>query len=177
MNIFYLDRDPINAAQCLHDTHVRKMLIESAQMLANGYSLEQLEQAPKTKEGTVRRHYNLNHPCCKWTIENYEQFRWLQDYAVALTREYKFRFGKTHFTSSFITWSLYTEPTNIASYFGWSNPPQVMPEEFKQISTVYAYRSYYYTKMVNKAGKRLDTWTRSNKPGWLKVDYPDWAIR
>jgi len=33
MNIFYLDKDPVKAAQYSCDKHVVKMILESAQML------------------------------------------------------------------------------------------------------------------------------------------------
>ena len=56
MNIFWLDNDPQIAAQMLADIHVGsknrggKMIVESAQMLGNCYSLEQLLDAPYTKK-------------------------------------------------------------------------------------------------------------------------------
>ena len=33
MNIFYVDRDPVKAAQMMCDKHIVKMILESAQML------------------------------------------------------------------------------------------------------------------------------------------------
>ena len=40
MNIFVTDKDPVVAAQNLCDKHINKMIVESAQMLANAFSLE-----------------------------------------------------------------------------------------------------------------------------------------
>ena len=37
MNIFYLDRHPIKAAQMMCDKHVVKMILESAQMLSTAH--------------------------------------------------------------------------------------------------------------------------------------------
>ena len=37
MNIFYLDRDPVIAAQMMCDKHVVKMILESAQMLSTAH--------------------------------------------------------------------------------------------------------------------------------------------
>ena len=37
MNIFYLDRDPVIAAQMSCDRHVVKMILESAQMLSTAH--------------------------------------------------------------------------------------------------------------------------------------------
>ena len=36
MNIFFVDRDPVAAAQALYDKHVVKMILESAQLLSTG---------------------------------------------------------------------------------------------------------------------------------------------
>ena len=37
MNIFYIDRDPVIAAQMSCDKHVVKMILESAQMLCTAH--------------------------------------------------------------------------------------------------------------------------------------------
>ena len=37
MNIFYLDRDPVKAAQIQYNKHVVKMILESAQMLCTAH--------------------------------------------------------------------------------------------------------------------------------------------
>ena len=37
MNIFYLDRDPVVAAQLMCDKHVVKMILESAQILSTAH--------------------------------------------------------------------------------------------------------------------------------------------
>ena len=53
MNIFYLDRDPVVAAQMMVDKHVIKMILESAQMLCS--AKRKLDGTPyyaKTKNGT-----------------------------------------------------------------------------------------------------------------------------
>ena len=39
MNIFYVDKDPANAAMCLPDKLVVKMPLESAQMLSTAHRL------------------------------------------------------------------------------------------------------------------------------------------
>ena len=45
MNIFYLDRDPRRAAEMMHDKHVVKMVLETAQILS-----------------TVCHRYGVRHP-------------------------------------------------------------------------------------------------------------------
>jgi len=56
MNIFCIDKDPIQSAKWLCDQHVNKMVLESAQMVANCFSHEVLAEAPKTKKGTPRKY-------------------------------------------------------------------------------------------------------------------------
>ena len=40
MNIFYLDKDPVKAAQYSCDKHVVKMILESAQMLCTAHKVQ-----------------------------------------------------------------------------------------------------------------------------------------
>ena len=61
MNIFYIHPDPKIAAKQLVDDHIRKMQIESAQMLCTAFHHYGIE-APYKKA-----HYN--HPSTKWVRE------------------------------------------------------------------------------------------------------------
>lgn len=173
MNIFYVDDDPITAAHCLNDTHVRKMIIESAQMLANCYTGLQLSQAPKTQKGTVRKYSYTDHPCSKWVMANYTHFTWLLKHSIELAAEYAWRFEKLHFTSSFLVWCchntpripkepVFYEPPFIKGKFGKLVP--ILPNRGMDI--VEAYREYYNTKIYDRAGRRIDVWTRRPKPEW-----------
>jgi hypothetical protein len=71
VNIFYVDKNPMLAAQALVDQHVNKQVSETAQELSNCYTLEQLADpsCPRTKKGTPRKHSYPHHPCCKWPAE------------------------------------------------------------------------------------------------------------
>ena len=52
MNIFYLDKDPIEAAKQSCDKHVVKMIVESAQMLSTAHRMiDGKEYIDKTKAG------------------------------------------------------------------------------------------------------------------------------
>jgi len=52
MNIFYLDKDPIVAAEMSCDKHVCKMIIESAQMLSTAHRMiDGTQYTGKTKKG------------------------------------------------------------------------------------------------------------------------------
>ena len=54
MNIFYLDRDPVVAAQMMVDKHVIKMILESAQMLCS--AKRKLDGIPSVSYTHLRAH-------------------------------------------------------------------------------------------------------------------------
>tara|TARA_R100000951_G_scaffold8193_1_gene7433 strand:+ start:6874 stop:7398 length:525 start_codon:yes stop_codon:yes gene_type:complete len=108
MNIFALHEDPDIAARLLYDQHVRsKMIVESAQMLANCFTSAQLETAPLTQRGTPRKHSYFNHPCSKWVRESFWNMKWLCRHASAMHDERSKRFGSAepHFSLTFINWA------------------------------------------------------------------------
>ena len=90
MNIFYLDKCPNKAAKVQYNKHVVKMILESAQMLcAAHHVLGNSDDLP----------YKLahkNHPSTIWARENSLHYDWLYEHFVALSREYRKRYGKTH---------------------------------------------------------------------------------
>ena len=86
MNIFYVDRDPVKAAQMMCDKHIVKMILESAQMLCS--AKRKLDGTPyyaKTKNGRKIKRYKLenaneeaiiykagwlNHPSTQWVMKS-----------------------------------------------------------------------------------------------------------
>ena len=67
MNIFYLDKDPIVAAQMSCDKHVCKMIIESAQMLSTAHRMiDGVQYTGKTKKGRNIKRWKHPNP----TLEN-----------------------------------------------------------------------------------------------------------
>ena len=59
MNIFYLDRDPVKAAQVQYNKHVVKMILESAQMLCTAHRYYGNENVPYKSA-------HINHPSSIW---------------------------------------------------------------------------------------------------------------
>lgn len=188
MNIFCIDRCPVVAARHLVDTHCVKMVLESAQMLANCFTHEQLASAgcPRTQAGTVRKYSHYNHPCSKWVRVSRENMRWLYSHAVAMDMERITRTmmrvnehqtlreeGKEynedivdispvpHFCMPFIHWVLANINESIVPEGPLTEFAQAMPDEYKCEDSVHAYRNFY------KTGKaHLHVWTR-NKPTWI----------
>lgn len=164
MNIFVLDQDPRVAAIHLVDRHISKMITESAQILSNCFTLERMsrDDCPKTQSGKSRKHSYPHHPCCIWATKSRENMKWVIEHAVAMDIERKSRFNKTddHFSLSFITWAKDKIDESLAPEIGLTPFAQAMPDQYKHVNAVIAYRQYY------KYGKiHLHKWTK-NKPTW-----------
>ena len=173
MNIFYLDKDPKKAAQYMFNKHVVKMILESSQILANCYTAEQLETAPKTQSGTVRKYSYYNHPCCVWTRESYANCDWLVKHAYALLEESLFRGYNLHSCFEFLDWCKNTLPLNIKNLQDFTQPALAMPVECKLDDPVESYRKYYIEyKPTDKNGKWMMYYTKRDYPDW----FPQWLI-
>ena len=100
MNIFYLDRDPVKAAQMSCDKHVVKMILESAQMLCTAKRvLDGIEWTDYTKNGRKIRRWRLEnpneeaiiykagwlkHPSTQWVMASSYNYMWLYRHMMAL---------------------------------------------------------------------------------------------
>ena len=134
MNIFYLDEDPKLAAIYQYNKHVVKMILESAQILC-----------------TVHRHFgnndvpyestHKNHPSTVWVRQNSIHYDWLYDHMRALGEEYYVRYGKTHLSITKCKDLVYLPPGIPTIKF--QQPPQCMPDEYKDKCSVQAYWNYY----------------------------------
>ena len=136
MNIFYLDKCPYKAAELQYNKHVVKMILESAQMLC-----------------TAHHHYNIftdvpykkahyNHPSTIWARENHYQYQWLYWHMMALGDEYKKRYNKEHLSITKCKECLSFSPYGI-SLGKFEQPPQCMPDEYKDKCSIQAYWNYY----------------------------------
>ena len=150
MNIFVLDNDPKIAATMMCDKHIPKMVLESAQMMAQALRRHGAtdEQMPLTKSGTPYKGGHPHHPCTVWAGDSWHNFDWLANHAIGLLGEYYMRFGKEHACS---------EPIGQMNGMSWRLPngrltpfAQAMPDEFKQEDAVKAYRRYYHSKQFAK---------------------------
>lgn len=150
MNIFVLDRDPVKAAQLQADKHVIKMILESAQVLSTVSRKYGVESKYKST--------HANHPCTVWAGKHKDNYKWLVTHAMALCKEYTYRYGKIHKSQEIIE-QLQHAPAGIPE--GSSEFVQCMPEEFRQTDVVKAYQAYYNTKTFAK---------------WSKREVPEWFV-
>jgi len=135
MNIFYLDKDPIKSAEYQYNKHVVKMILESAQMLCTAHRFYGNNNVPYKST-------HLNHPSSVWVRESDEHYDWLYNHMLALGREYTRRYNKEHLSITKCTQSLFCSPQNIP-YKKLVQPPQCMPDEYKDKCSVQAYWNYY----------------------------------
>ena len=110
MNIFYLDRDPVIAAQMMCDKHVVKMILESAQMLSTAHRV--LDGDEYADRRGLYKLAHKNHPSTIWVRSSLENYTWLYDHMVALMEEYTYRYGKHHATERLLA-PLFKSPKNM----------------------------------------------------------------
>ena len=178
MNIFVIDKNPVIAAQQMCNAHINKMVLESVQMLTNCFLVKDLENAPLTKAGTVRKYSHWNHPSSIWTRKNLANMLWLLDHTIALEEERLFRGYNPHFVAPFINWvvdnlnkaqvpdgDLLEFPVAIAADQNCRHHPA-----FDSLSVVEKYRLYY---ICDKAP--FAKWTKRAIPEWFS-NHPQYAI-
>jgi hypothetical protein len=155
MNIFYINSNPITAAKELCDEHIRKMQIESAQMLCTAHWA--------TGGSAPYKKAHLNHPSTIWTRSSIYHYNWLVEHGLAISREFEFRYEKRHKTQDVLEWCKINLPLIPNNKF--IPPPQCMPDKYKNIDTVEAYKNYYYyDKIINKGLHYVRT---PNLPKWI----------
>jgi hypothetical protein len=164
MNIFFLSLNPEEAAKQACDKHVVKMILESTQLLytAQGLAISNnLESNPYTPYKPTHK----NHPSAIWTRESLKHYYWLCDLALNYCIEYKFRYGenKEHACEKHLLWLKQNPPELPNTDF--REPPQCMPDKYKQDSCIEAYRAYYL-------GEKLSfvKYTKRDPPEWI-VEY------
>ena len=171
MNIFYLDRNPIVAAQMMCDKHVVKMILESAQMLSTAHRV--LDGDEYANKMGLYKLAHKNHPSTIWVRTSSENYRWLFNHYDALMQEYTYRYDKTHATSR-LRDALNKTPDNISStqypnisstQYPNTDPPMCMPDYCKGDDTVLSYQTYY---IVEKSG--FAKWKRRDIPEWFNAE-------
>lgn len=157
MNIFYVDSNPVIAAQSLVDSHVVKMVLESFQLLSTAHHILDKEEAP----AAIYKVTHKNHPSAIWCRTTNNNYNWLYVHALALLDEYTFRYEKIHKTSRLCE-LLKNPPLNIP-IGNLTSMPLAMPDEYKVSGdAVASYRNYY-----REGKKHLHKWTKRGMPEWM----------
>jgi hypothetical protein len=156
MNIFILDRCAETCARYHCDQHVNKMILESVQILCTALSQYGFD--------TPYKPTHAKHPCVLWTTASYGNFLWLKKLAIALNKEYQYRYIKStdHQSISVLKQlsKLQYEDRGMTPFV------QVMPEKYRVADDpVRAYRAYYIGEKLIFA-----TWRRRRPPLWIPAE-------
>ena len=147
MNIFYLDKDPVKAAKMQYNKHVVKMILESAQMLCTAHHCIMVDDADVPYKSAHK-----NHPSTIWARQSAQNYAWLYYHMMALGTEYTKRYGKKHLSITKCEDKLAILPGGIL-HTGFEQPPQCMPDEYKDECSVKAYWNYYIGEKHSVANK------------------------
>jgi hypothetical protein len=178
MNIFYLDRNPVQAARDHLDKHVVKMILEYAQLLSTAHRvLDGKETITLSKSGRKKKVWQLdddrdsllyaathiNHPSAIWARQTDTNYDYLYALFIATCDEYTYRYGKVHLTDTKLRDVLHQIPKNIGKSKIWVAPTPAMPDECKVNGDHLAsYRKYYIDKKADMA-----KWTNREPPSWF----------
>lgn len=113
------------------------MILESAQLLSTAHRETASPWAEQVYKSTHKQH-----PSSIWARSSKDHYAWLFDLFRELTNEFRMRRGKTHLSWTKLNHILCHTPPNIPCA-GFTEPPQCMPDEFKDSDPVVAYRNYY----------------------------------
>jgi hypothetical protein len=151
VNIFYLDTDIKRCAAYHCDKHVVKMILEYAQLLST--TTHQLLGVGPYKPT------HANHPCAIWTRKSEANFFYLVDLQEQLNLEYKKRYSGRDHKSYLVVRNELELPTFTSTEF--TEPPKCVPDEYKHLDVVTAYREYY-----KKDKAYFCTW-KTEVPSWF----------
>ena len=184
MNIFYVDKDPVKAAEMMCDKHIIKMILESAQMLCTAKRvLDGTEYTAKTKNGRNIKRWKLDntneeaiiykagwlgHPSTQWVLKSAYNYLWLYKHMIALNDQYKLRWQKDKDHTSIIKLGqlLSVPPKNAKINVKGTDATPAMPEHCKIPGDVVgSYRKYYILEK-----RRFAKWEKPNAvmPDWYK---------
>ena len=178
MNIFKLDSSPKQCAEWMTNSHVVKMVVETAQLLStahrvldgdlyydkttNGRSIKRWRLSNPEKEQLIYKASHVNHPSAIWARKTNNNYTWLYCHFVALCDEYTYRYNKIHKTDTLLREALKELPANIP-VGPLTLMPSAMDEQYVISSDpIVNYRNYY-----SKGKAHLHKWTKREQPAWL----------
>ena len=162
MNIFFLDKDPVKAAEMYCDKHKVKMILEFAQIACTNIQLLGLVKPEDQLNFKLYKPVHKNHPSTKWAREADGNVRWFFTHALALCKVYTQCYGKVHKSQAVIEgcWGIHSkhlEDNRITEF-------AVAIKDFPKLNDpVETYRNYY-VQDKHKFAK------------W-KNEVPDWYIQ
>lgn len=165
MNIFATSPNPHECAIALDDVRLRKMIVESAQLLSTA-----LHVWGRPEAADVYKPTHTNHPCALWVQSDMRNYGWLFDHYNYLCWQYRFmrvKYHKTHALSIPLIRPIlkFKDRLGLPASF-----PNCTP--YPDMDTHTAYRVLLRDKWAADAEKgRPPKWTNRGAPSWA----PEWA--
>ena len=174
MNRFMLSRTPEGCAEALCDVHLRKMIVEEAQMLSTAHWIASKDE--DIPDNIYKAAY-VNHPCSKWVRDTMANYNFGWRLLSSMVDEYEYRFDKLHATKALVD-RLSPVPTYTKLTTFETDHPLCMPDEYQYFSidddplVIESYRAYYIGKLRKwaKSGKTDITYTNREVPAWLQLE-------
>lgn len=156
------------------DVHVRKMIIEYAQMLSTAHRYldgnEIIDTSGKRKvkrwihpelNDVLYKSVHINHPCTVWVRQSVYNYCWLYQLFIDLCDEYRFRFDKIHLTDKKLRNILKNIPYNIPIK-PFTKFPTTFPDKYPKSGNIVKLYTLFYIndKKVDKNNKSMKKWTK-----------------
>lgn len=158
VNIFYLHPCAAVSATYMHDKHVVKMIVESAQLLSTACQMIGMQ-----RDTRLYRPSYINHPCAVWTRLSIENFEWLYQHYISLIKIYEFTYNDDHKSADLA--KAIREYMVLMPRVPFTEPPLCMPDDCK-IYNAPAYVSYRNYYLKHKSKKRH--YRRIKPPYWVQ---------
>ena len=159
MNIFATDPCPVASAQALDDSRVRKMTVETAQIIC---TVLHMRNEPAPYKPTHR-----NHPLTLWAAERPGNLYWLWRHGMALGAECEYRFDKGHKSFDVIQRLPVDLNMNCSPNVNCASN-KAFDLDFKHLPVHEAYRTYLNARWP--LDKRRPLWTKRGPPSWAKSE-------
>ena len=169
MNIFWLALSVAECAEYYCDTHVRKIILEIAQMLSTAHRVLSPDMIDRFKVAPYKITHR-NHPCAVWVRGSRGNYTKAVDMGLALCAVYTRQSHKRHKTQDLLEeLKQYLPSFENEDVFGTAEtqPPKCVPEWILRMNldVVDSYRLYY---MMDKVGViRGSTYNGRTPPEWL----------
>ena len=166
MNIFVVSPEPRDCAEALDDIRLRKMALETAQILS-------------TVLGVGYRKTHAAHPVVKWAGSTAPRTAWTLRLFSALGAEYGFRFSKQHKSLLLLPQFCVALPTGTGPVAAvdvepFQNSAQNSLISFTHLPVHEAYRAYLNWKWQRDptvSNGSAPQWTRRGPP-WFRAQVP-----
>jgi len=184
MNIFFLDKDPKQAALFLCDQHRNKMIVESLQLICTTVRQFSNEDENKYLDSIgYMKSTHVNHGCRLWLEESNANVVWLLQHVRSLLDDYKHRRKKSHLSEQHLNTSILYIDRIVFSSTTLTSPYLAVYDELKipnptMDEAVDIYREYYCNKVFkDRKESHMKDGTRRNyiRPTWSDGS-PSWYV-